>query len=95
MLHSLHALTEGLAVDRVTVAEEIGGGGVVWERVHDLLGGPDGGGMLCDVEVDDPPAMVGEHDEDEQSTRKRAVGTVKKSTETKSRTWLSRNVRQV
>src|SRR5438309_7421491 len=30
-----------------------------------------------------------------KSTRKRAVGTVKKSIETRSRTWLARKVRQV
>ena len=50
--------------------------------------------MLGDVEVDDPPAMVGEHDEDEEDAQA-AVGTVKKSMETKSWTWLVRNVRQV
>jgi hypothetical protein len=44
----------------VTVAEKIGRGGVVRERVHDLLGGPVGGGVLGHVEVDDAPAEVGE-----------------------------------
>jgi hypothetical protein len=47
--------------------------------------------MFGDVEVDDAPAVVGEYDEDPQ----RAVGTVKKSIETRSWTWLARNVRQV
>jgi hypothetical protein len=50
--------------------------------------------MLGDVEVDDTPAVMGEHDEDEEDTPA-DVGTVKKSIETKSRTRLSSNVRQV
>lgn len=58
-VHALHAVQNVLAVDLVTVVEEIGWRGVVREGVHDLLGGPDGGGMLGDVEMDDPPAMVG------------------------------------
>jgi hypothetical protein len=63
--HALHPVPELLAVDPVTIAQEIGGCGVVRERLHDLLGCPLGGGVLGDVEVDDGPAIVGEHDEDE------------------------------
>ncbi len=55
-----------LAVDGVTIAQKIGRRGVVREGVHDLLGGPVGGGMLGDVEVHDAPAMVREHDENEE-----------------------------
>jgi hypothetical protein len=65
-LHPLHAVAELLAIDLVTVAQEVGRRGVVRERVHDLLGGPEGGRVLGDVEVDDAAAMVGKHDEDEQ-----------------------------
>ena len=64
--HALHALAEGVSVDRVAIAEEIGRGGVVREGVHDLLGGPRSGGMLGDVEVQDPTPMVGEDDQDEE-----------------------------
>ena len=64
--HALHSVPKWLTVDSVAVAEEIGRGGLVREGVHDLLGGPGGGGMLGDAEVDDPPAVVGEHDEDEE-----------------------------
>ncbi len=64
--HALHAEPKLLAVDLVAVAEEIGRCGVVREGVHDLLGGPVGGGMLGHVEVDDPSAMVSEHDENEE-----------------------------
>jgi hypothetical protein len=59
-------LTEGVTVDRVTVAEEIGSGGVVGEGVHDLLSGPRRGGMLGEVEVQDPTPMVSEDDQDEE-----------------------------
>ena len=50
--HALHALPEHVAVDRVTIAEEEGRGGVIREGVHDLLGGPVGGGVLGHVAVD-------------------------------------------
>src|SRR5438094_1194501 len=64
--HALHAVPNRVTVDRVAIAEEVGWRGVVRERLDDLLGGPGRGGMLGDVEVDHPPPMVGEHDEDEQ-----------------------------
>jgi len=66
---ALHAAPKRLAVDLVAVVEEIGWCGVVREGVHDLLGGPVGGGMLGDVEVQDATAMVGKHDEDEEDTQ--------------------------
>jgi hypothetical protein len=65
-LHTLHEVAELLAIHPVTIAQEISGSGVVQERGDDLLGGPVGGGVLGHVKVDDPPAVVGEHDEDEQ-----------------------------
>jgi len=70
-LHALHSGPKLLAVDLVTVAQEIGRRGVVREGVHELLGGPVGGGVLGHVEVDDAPAMVGEHDEDEDDAEPR------------------------
>ena len=66
-----NALPELLAVDSVTVAQEIGGRGVVRESVHDLLGGPVGGGVLGHVEVEDAPAVVSEHDENKEDTQAR------------------------
>ena len=47
--HALHSVPKLLAVDLVTVAQEIGRRGVVRESVHDLLGGPVGGGVLGHV----------------------------------------------
>ena len=67
--HTLHAVPKVLAVDLITVAQEIGWRGVVRERVHDLLGSPSGGRVFCDVEVNDTPAVVGEHNEDEEDVQ--------------------------
>ena len=64
--HALHALPEHVTVDLVAVAKEIARRGVVRERVDDLLSGPVGGGVFGHVEVDDPPAVVGEDDKDEE-----------------------------
>src|SRR2546426_4920093 len=69
--HALHSVPKLLAVDLVTVAQEIGRRGVVREGVHDLLGGPVGGEVLGHVEVDDAPAMVSEHDENEEDAQAR------------------------
>ncbi len=70
--HALYALPEHVTVDRVAIAEEVGRGGIVRKGVHDLLGGPEGGGVLGDIEVEDAPAVVREHDEDEQNAQARA-----------------------
>jgi hypothetical protein len=48
--HALHWVPNLLAVDLVTVAQEVGRYGVVREGVHDLLGGP-GGGEMPDRDV--------------------------------------------
>src|SRR6267143_2129594 len=69
--HALQALPEHVTVDGVAIAEEIRWGGVVREGVHDLLGRPGSGGMLGDIEMEDAPAVVGEHDEDEQNAQAR------------------------
>ena len=55
-----------LPINAVAVAEEIGRRGVVRQGVDELLSGPGGGGVLGHVEVDDAPAVMGEHDENEE-----------------------------
>src|SRR5438309_10027850 len=69
--HALNALPKWVTVDAIAIAEEIGRRGVVREGVDELLGGPGGSGMLGDVEMEDAPALVGEHDEDEQDAEPR------------------------
>jgi hypothetical protein len=59
-------MSKRLAVASVAIAEKIGWRGVVREGLHDLLGRPPRGGMLGDVEVDDAPPLVGQHDRDEE-----------------------------
>jgi hypothetical protein len=70
--HALHTVPKLLAVDLVTIAEEIGGRGVLREGVHYLLGCPSRGGMLGNVEVEDTPAIMSQHDEDEQDAQARS-----------------------
>jgi len=60
-----------VTVNRVAIAEEVGRGEVVREGVHELLGGPVGSGVFGHVEVDDAPAMVNEHDENEEDAQAR------------------------
>ena len=64
--HALHSVPELLTVDLVTVAQEVGRRGVIRKGIDNLLGRPVGGGMLGHAEVDDAPAMVSEHDKDEE-----------------------------
>jgi hypothetical protein len=64
--HALRTFPEGITVDGIAVAEEVGRCGVVREGIYDLLSGPAGGGMLGDIEMDYPSAMVSEQDENEE-----------------------------
>jgi hypothetical protein len=50
--HGRHPVPELLAIDLVTISEEVRRRGLVREGVHELLSRPGGGGMLGDVEVD-------------------------------------------
>ena len=67
--HALDPVPKLLAVDLVTIAEKVGGRGVVWKGLDDLLGGPVSGGVLGHVEVDDASAMVSKHDENEEDAQ--------------------------
>jgi hypothetical protein len=55
-----------VTVDVVAVAEEIGGHGVVWESLDDLLSRPGGSGMFGDIEMQDAATVVAKHDQDEE-----------------------------
>ena len=83
--HALHALPEHVTVDRVAIAEEVGRGGVAREGVHELLGRPGGGGCSVTLKWRTRRRSWASTTKT-NSTRKRAVGTVKKSIETRSRT---------
>src|SRR6516165_8200443 len=68
---AVYSVSEGLAIDGVAIAEEVGRRGVVREGVHDLLGRPVRGGVFGEVEVDDASAKVSEHDEDKEHPQAR------------------------
>src|SRR5262249_10008564 len=76
--HALQTVQKSMTVDAIAVAEEIGRRGLVRKGIHELLSCPVGGRVLSHIEVDDPPAMVSEHDENEEDAQTH-VGTVKKS----------------
>src|SRR5207249_12263725 len=63
---ALPAWAERVGVDGVAIAEKKGRGRIVREGVRDLLGRPGSSGILGDVEVEDAPAIVCEHDKGEQ-----------------------------
>ena len=64
--HALHSSPERMTTSTVAVADEVAWRRVLREGIDDLLSRPDGGGVLGHVEVEDGPAVVGEHDEDEE-----------------------------
>src|SRR5262245_26417111 len=53
-------------VDPITVAQEIAWRFFPREGIHDLLGGPRGGGMLSDVEMYETSALMGQDEQDKQ-----------------------------
>src|SRR5216684_955641 len=65
--HALHALPEHVTVDRVAIAEELGGGGVVREGDHAPNGRRGSRGTLGRLEVAAARGMGGEHGDDGQN----------------------------
>ena len=65
--HAGDAPGEGLAVDGISIAEQISRSGLVREGLDDLAGRPDGRGVVRDVEVEEFAAIVAEDDEDERA----------------------------
>jgi hypothetical protein len=56
------------AVDGIAIAEQVGGAGLVRERVDDLLSRPGGGGLVGDADVEEFSAVVAEyHTAEEQA----------------------------
>jgi hypothetical protein len=57
------------AVDGIAIAEQVGGGGLVRERVDDLLSRPGGGGLVGDADVKEFAAVVAEYHEAEEQAK--------------------------
>jgi hypothetical protein len=64
--HAPGPLPKDLAVDSVPITQSVLGGILPWERLHDLLGGPRGSRVRGDVEVQNPPTVVGEYEKHEE-----------------------------
>jgi hypothetical protein len=88
------AVPETFAVNLVPVAHQIPWRCVFREGFQDLLSSPSGGPMLGHLEMKQAAPMVSSSTSTKR-TRKVAVGTVKKSTDTSSLTWLSRKLFQL
>jgi hypothetical protein len=65
----LDAALEISAVDGIAIAEQVGGAGLVRERVDDLLSRPGGGGLVGDAEVEEFSAVVAEYHEGEEQAK--------------------------
>jgi hypothetical protein len=57
------------AVDGITIAEQVGGAGLVRERVDDLLSRPGGGGLVGDADVEEFAAVVAKDYEAEEEAK--------------------------
>src|SRR6516164_6827845 len=64
--HALDVPHELLAVDTVTITQQVGRSRIIRERLDELPGGPGHRGMVGDVEVDELAAVVAKDDEREQ-----------------------------
>jgi hypothetical protein len=69
-LHVGDAPSEDLAVDRVSIPEEVLRRGPLGEGLDELPRGPAGRGMIRDVDVDEFTAVVAEPDEDEEQAKR-------------------------
>src|SRR5215467_14182342 len=93
----LYATTKLVAVDRITVANQIMHGIAFCKGFHDLLSRPFGGRVLGDAEVKHSSPLMLDYEEygNTNNTRRRIGGTVKKSTATISPMWFGKKVLQV
>ena len=64
--HGFHAPGEHLAVDGVPITEQVLGGGLSREALDKLLGGPGGGWVAGDVDMDEFTTVVAKDQEPEQ-----------------------------
>jgi hypothetical protein len=87
-------VAERFGIDAVPVADEETRSVVPRPRLTELLGGPDGGRVRGDVDVNDPSTVMGQDDEHEEHAE-RGGGEVKKSIDVSWEMWLVRNVRQL
>lgn len=92
--HLFHPLAKVLAISAVAISDQVARHRVPMESMNDLLGGPFRSGAGCYVEMDVASPILSQTRKTYRA-RKLTVGTVKKSTATRSLMWLFRNVCQV
>ena len=92
--HSSDSFPKVTPLHFVSIPQQVAGCGIVWKRLNNLSPCPRSGGMFGHVEVNHPSAVMTQHHEDEHNP-KGSRGTVKKSIETRSCTWLFRKAFQV
>ena len=65
---ALHPPDEHIAVDRVPIAEQVLGCGLFQEALDKLVGGPGGGWVVGDVDMDEFSTVVSEDQESEEQS---------------------------
>ncbi len=93
--HRLQPRPKLLTVRPVPIANDVPWRRVPRKNLADLLRHPRCGRVCCNTEVLDAPPFVAQATMKTNRTANVAVGTTKKSVETRQPTWLSRNVRHV
>jgi hypothetical protein len=68
--HTLDSPHELIAVDCVTITEQVCRRRIVWERLDKLSGRPSGRGVVRDVDLEEFAAAVAKHHEDEQQAER-------------------------
>ena len=66
--HASDSALECVTIDRIAVSQQPSRCRIVRTRLNDLLGRPCRRRMLGDVEMNNPPAVVRQHDEDEEDS---------------------------
>jgi hypothetical protein len=65
----LHPPCEHIAVDRVPIAEQVLECGLFREAFEQLVGSPDGGGVVGDVDMDEFSTVVSKNQEPEEQAK--------------------------
>src|SRR5215472_10143016 len=93
-MHSLYATTKFLAIELVTIAQQVSWCRIVRKRFDHLVCRPKGRGMLGHIEVNHAAAVMSQHHQDQQHSKcRRGHGEEIKGGQI--RTWLSRKALQV
>src|ERR1700674_1128358 len=82
--HAPDAAVKRAPINRIPVPQQVLRGAIPREGLDDLLSRPVRGGILGEIEMDDPPPVMCQHEQHEEDLETHTVGTVKKSMDTSS-----------